>query len=150
MWAGGPPAGSCSLAPSWSRGDEVRMRLGRTFRDKGLTSSFSQAGAAFCRGEPSRQLPQRKMGSPGTGVRAATALGVLCFCLTGEESPLGTGGGGGSHTATWAPAEPLCSAGTGRVLSHLSQSSSNLSTLISTSRIQQATHLTLLSLHFLF
>lgn len=39
-----PPAGSGSLAPSWARGDEMRLRLRRTFRDKGLTSSSSQAG----------------------------------------------------------------------------------------------------------
>ncbi|KAF6129246.1 CD276 molecule [Phyllostomus discolor] len=42
-----------------------------------------QAGAAFRHREPSCQLPQRKMDSPGTGVHVATALGVLWFCLTG-------------------------------------------------------------------
>ncbi|XP_035884049.1 CD276 antigen isoform X1 [Phyllostomus discolor] len=47
-------------------------------------SAFSvSAGAAFRHREPSCQLPQRKMDSPGTGVHVATALGVLWFCLTG-------------------------------------------------------------------
>ena len=72
--------------------------------DKDLTSSSSQAGAAFHYGEPSCQLPLRKMlcrwASAGVGVRVrlATALAVLWVCVTGEGSSVGTGWGEGAHT----------------------------------------------------
>ncbi|XP_036204405.1 CD276 antigen isoform X4 [Myotis myotis] len=47
-----------------------------------LPAAF-KAGEAFRHREPSCQLPQKKMGSPGTGVRVATTLGVLWFFFTG-------------------------------------------------------------------
>lgn len=47
-----------------------------------------QAVAAIRHGEPSCQLPHRKMlrgwGGPSVGVCMRTTLGVLYFCLTGE------------------------------------------------------------------
>ncbi|XP_023608939.1 CD276 antigen [Myotis lucifugus] len=62
------------------------------------------AGEAFRHREPSCQLPQKKMGSPGTGVRAATTLGVLWFFFTGAVEGPGPrrpcGGPAGAPDAT--------------------------------------------------
>lgn len=93
------PAASCNLAPGWSLGGEWAV-LGEDLLRQRLPSSSSQAGAAFRHREPSCQLPQRKMGSPGTGVHVVTALGVLCFCLAGEGrgARWGWRWGRGSHS----------------------------------------------------
>lgn len=93
----------------------MRAGLGKTLGDKVLNSSSSHAGAAFHHGEPSCQLPLGKM--LGVRVRLATALAALWFCITGEGSSVGTGGG--APIPTRAPAKPVCLAGMGRVLANL-------------------------------
>lgn len=112
---------------------------GKTLGDKGLTSSSSQAGAAFHHGEPSCRLPVGKMlcrwASAGVGVRVrlATALAALWFCVTGEGSCVGTRAGSCQ----------ACLAGLGRALANLFPLSAVACPLISTGIPRQ------LPLHFL-
>lgn len=75
---------------------------------------FLTGREGFRHREPSCQLPQKKMGSPGTGVHVATTLGVLWFFFTGEGCGFRAGGGGGAPTPTMGFVEPLCLAGMGR------------------------------------
>lgn len=118
---------------------------GKTLGDKDLTSSSSQAGAAFHHGEPSCRLPFWKMpchwASAGVGVRVhlATALAALWFCVTGEGSCVGTGAG----------SRQACLAGMQRVLANLFPLSAVACPLISTG-IPQTTYSAFLSPCFLF
>lgn len=90
---------AASLAPRWSRGDEVRSSWGRPFETKsGFLSS--QAGEAFCCREPSCQLPQRRWAAlarecvwPSPWESCASASQV-------RSAMRGAGGGGGVPTPT--------------------------------------------------
>ena len=138
------PAGSCSLPPSWSRGDEVREGLGRTFCDKGLTSSSSQAGQPSTTESPAVSC---LTGRCCVDQAARVCVWPLPWECCGSASQVRGAEWGlevGEEEGT-TPTKSLCLAGLGRFWLTSSQSPLCPVHLVPTSGIQQATYFTFLA-----
>ncbi|VTJ65356.1 Hypothetical predicted protein [Marmota monax] len=79
-----PPPALIRAGPRGGCGDSAALRRVPESRE---SAQRGRGRAVFHHGEPSCRLPHGKMlhrpVSPGMGVHVGTALGVLCFCLTG-------------------------------------------------------------------